>query len=324
MESKLACNKQAAHCTPPARVCVDALHPQARPTRAHTHTTRALLMQAHLYPRKKSRAGTLRGALPCPPSSKLAPNAIHSGLRSLMGLAVATLPPSVPVLRIWRPANQRSCSAAAAKPRVLCAGCAATWPSSAACSALSVTPAPTVRPDSVTATWAGRQEGGAESAGGGRGVAAVVAVRERRGASKPMQRAAVMGVSPCCGVWLHACGGAWSCACACIAPEGAQAQEPAPERARGSCACKTNAGRTRVAARDPARAPCPVHARGQAPQYARGGCDDCRLGAAARERPSSATARAQQLAAHKTPAQPTHTFASAGARVAAVKTSSKH
>jgi hypothetical protein len=34
---------------------------------------------------------------------KVAPKAIHSGLRSEMGLAVAMLPPRVPVFLIWRP-----------------------------------------------------------------------------------------------------------------------------------------------------------------------------------------------------------------------------
>lgn len=48
-----------------------------------------------------------RGPVPAPPTVNTAPNAIQSGLRSEMGLAVAMLPPRVPVLRIWRPAGGR-------------------------------------------------------------------------------------------------------------------------------------------------------------------------------------------------------------------------
>lgn len=53
----------------------------------------------HLYPRKNLDAGSVRvpSALT---TVNVAPNAIHRGLRSEMGLAVAMLPPRVPVFLI--------------------------------------------------------------------------------------------------------------------------------------------------------------------------------------------------------------------------------
>eukprot|EP00983_Pelagomonas_calceolata_P095610 1158030-Pelagomonas_calceolata.AAC.1 len=44
-------------------------------------------------------------ALPALATVKVAPDAIHTGLRSLMGEPVTMLPPKADTLRIWLPAN---------------------------------------------------------------------------------------------------------------------------------------------------------------------------------------------------------------------------
>lgn len=60
---------------------------------------------SHLYPTKNCEAGTARSPVPLPSATKEVPLAIHSGLRSEMGLPVTMLPPTPDTLRIWLPAN---------------------------------------------------------------------------------------------------------------------------------------------------------------------------------------------------------------------------
>ena len=70
------------------------------------------------YPWKNSLAGTRLVPASRDSSSNTAPHAIHSGLRSEIGEAVHTLPPTLDTFLTCGPANQRSCSLIATSPLV--------------------------------------------------------------------------------------------------------------------------------------------------------------------------------------------------------------
>jgi hypothetical protein len=78
--------------------------------RVTDRNTSSGLMSHVLYPLKNVAAGTALAPRSRLSTVNVAPHAIQSGFRSLIGLAVHTFPPMLETLRTCGPANQRSCS----------------------------------------------------------------------------------------------------------------------------------------------------------------------------------------------------------------------